>query len=360
MTAVSPGDSTVAFIRNKIRELTASSSESVLPTSKIDQFINNFYNTDFPYAIKLDQTRSVYTFFTQPNIDRYPLDVNYNQSVRAPVYVEGIKGSFYKDREQFYNLWPRFPTLFHPISGDGITKIFTFTIPGPFLSKEVVLGGVDVNGAAISVNDDGNGNLLLQVPNPVTTVPIYNANGIPPIPGMHNQNTGNPGLNYQGTQTGAFVNSIGNVNYVTGVFNIQFPVAPQKGVNMTLWVSQYQTGRPYCLLYWNNEFTIRPVPKLIHKIEVETYLTPIQFMLSTDLPILSQWAQYIAYGSAREILRSRQDPEGVQILKEGFDRQEALVLERQSNEEIGVPNYQMFNSTQQNYINGGYGQGGYF
>ncbi len=359
MSAVAPGNSTVAFIRKKIRRLTASSGESVLTTADLDEYINNYYNSDFPYGIKIDQQRSVYTFFTEPYRDRYPLDVNFNQGVRAPVYVEGILGTLFKDRQQFLNLWPRWPTKFTPISGDGITKIFTFTIAAPFLSKEVVLGGVDVNGTPISVNDDGNGNLLLQVPNPVTTVPIYNQNGIPPIPGMHNQNTGNPGLNYQGTQTGTFTNAIGSVNYVSGLFNIEFPVAPAAGTQMTLWVSQYQPGRPYCLLFWNNEFTIRPVPKLIHKVEVETYLTPVQFMMSTDLPIINQWAQLLAYGAAREILRDRQDLEGVANLEEGFMRQEALVLERQGIEEIGTPNYQLFNSTQAYSVYGGYGGAGY-
>jgi hypothetical protein len=372
MTAVSPGDSTIVFIRKKIRRLTSSASESALSTSQIDEYINNFYASDFPYGIKLDQMRSVYTFFTEPYRDRYPLDVNFNQGVRGPVYVEGILGTLFKDRQQFLNLWPRWPTLFHPISGDGNETKFTFTIPAPFLSKEVVLGGVDKNGNPISVNDDGNGNLQLQVPNPIVTVPpytdVYTIANAPnpslvgkPIPGMHNSNTLNPGLNNTSTTTGLFTNGIGTVDYVTGVFNIEFPVAPASGTKITLWVSQYQTGRPYCLLFWNNEFTIRPVPKLIHKVEVETYLTPVQFMESTDTPILAQWAQYIAYGVSCEIQRDRNDFDSVAALQEGFKRQEALVLERQGIEEIFTPNYQLFNSTQGYSVYGGwggYGSGG--
>ena len=368
MSAVAPADSTVNFIRKKVRRLTASASENALSTADIDQYINNFYNNDFPYGIKIDQMRSVYTFFTEPNRDRYPLDVNYNQGVRAPFYVEGILGSFFKDRTQFYNLWPRWPTLFNPIAGDGITTSFTFTLPGPFLSREVVIGGVDADGNPISVNDDGNGNLQLQVPNPVVTVPPYYITPqtipiTPPVPGMHNQNTGNPGLNYVSTTTlnpiSAPYVGIGTVNYVTGVFNINFPVAPAAGKRLTVWVAQYQTGRPYCLLFWNNEFTVRPVPKLIHKIEVETFLTPVQFMQVTDSPILNQWAQYIAYGAAMEILRDRQDLEGVENLREGMMRQEGLVLERQGVEELFVPTYQLFNSTQGYTLYGGYSGGGY-
>ncbi len=347
-------DSTLTAIRKKVRRLTASASQSALSDADLDQYINTFYSQDFPYGIKIDQMRSVYTFFTRPYIDRYPIDVNFNQGLRAPLYVDGIQGRFFKDRQQFYSIWPRFPTLFHPIFGDGVTTIFSFTIPGPFLSKEVVLGGVDTAGNAISVNDDGNGNLQLQIPNAATTVPpYYVANTPPPIPGMHNQNLGNPGLNYVGTTTGSF-QGIGSVNYVTGLFNIEFPVAPAAGSQMTLWVSQYTTGRPYSLMFFNNELTIRPVPKLIHKVEIETFLTPVQFLEISDSPILNQWWQYISLGVAMEILRDRQDPDGVENIREGFMRQEALVLERQSVEEIFTPNITLFNSTQQNI---GFGTG---
>lgn len=352
MPAVTQADSTIIAMRKKIRRLTASASESSLSTAEIDQYINTFYNNDFPYGIKIDQMRSVYTFFTEPYRDRYPLDVNYNQGVRAPFYVDGIEGTFLKDRGQFYNIWPRFPTLFHPISGDSITTSFSFTIPGPFLSREVTLGGVDTNGVPITVNDDGNGNLLQIIPNPQTyNPPIFTSPSSSQIPGMHNANTGNPGLNN--------VTLIGTVDYVTGNFVISnFLVAPAAGTQMTLWVSQYQTGRPYSLLFWNNEFQIRPVPKLIHKLEIETFLTPVQFMTINDTPILNQWWQYIAIGAAIKVLEDRQDMDGLANLSVLFDNQEALILERQSIEEIGQANIQFFNSTQCNYINGGYGQGG--
>jgi hypothetical protein len=65
----------------------------------------------------------------------------------------------------------------------------------------------------------------------------------------------------------------------------------------------------------------------------------------TDNPIVNQWAQYISYGTAMEILRDRQDLEGVENLREGFMRQEALVLERQGVEEINQRNTTLYSST---------------
>jgi hypothetical protein len=81
-------------------------------------------------------------------------------------------------------------------------------------------------------------------------------------------------------------------------------------------------------------------------------------MATTDHPILNQWSQYIAYGVSLELLRDRQDMEGVQNLMEGFKRQEALVLERQAVEEIGQSNITIFNTTSYgNGAGGGWGIG---
>lgn len=425
MPAVAAALSTYDQIERKIRRLTASANESSLKSDSIQQYVNTYYSQDFPYSVKTDQMRSVYTFFTEPYRDRYPLDVNFNQSVRTPVYFEGIQGALYKDRQQFFNVWPRFPTKFQQggvtlsgtitgiaqptnptqitsvahnlstgaviqISGvvgmtqlngnfytitvinantfslDGIdntafgaytsggtwtatSQTFSFVIAAPFLSKEVVIGGVDTGGNPISINDNGSGILQYLLPNPVTSTPSQNTN--PAIPGMYNTNLGNPGL--------LNPTDIGTVNYVTGQIDFTLPVGVSlaSGTLFTVWVSQYQTGRPYNLLFWNNEFTIRPVPKLIHKVEVETYLTPVQFLQTTDNPIVNQWWQLIAIGAAIKVLEDRQDMEGVENLSVLFDRQEAMVLERQANEEIFVPNYTLFNSAQQNWWGSGQGFG---
>lgn len=412
--SVAPAQSTYVRIEQKIRRLTASASESSLKSADIQQYVNTYYSQDFPYSVKIDQMRSVYTFYTEPYRDRYPLDVNFNQGIRDPVYVDGIRGALFKDRQQFYNLWPRFPTKFqqgatttttltgtitgiaqptiptsitsvaHGLASNAVITIdnvvgmvqlngntytitvvdantftlngidntaygayvsggdwtstsilFDFTIPGPFLSNEVTIGGTDFLGYPISIADDGEGNLQLKEPNPVVSNPLQNTN--PAIPGMYNKNTQNPGL----------INptNIGTVDYVSGAmfFTLQFPL--ETGTLLDIRVSQYQPGRPYNLMFWNNEFTIRPVPKTAHKVEVETYLTPVQFLQSTDVPILNQWWQLIAIGAAIKVLEDRQDMEGIDNLLVLFNRQSALVLERQAIEEIFVPNYTIFNST---------------
>lgn len=475
MTAVTQADSTYAFIEKKVRRLTASPSESSLSSEDIQKYINTFYDSDFPYAIKLDQTRQIYKFLTIPNVDRYPVDVNSYQGFRAPVYFEGIQGNFFKNRDQLYNLYPRYPTKFikgvvpttgtitsmingsdplsifslqHGLSTGAfvtisdvlgavelngntyqITKVnnnrFTlngvngafispyisggtwvsasasFTLfgnnenpyPSPnfgILSTQVVIGGIDINGNAIRIIDDGgavnNGygigsntttgqliyvqqntvgdNVYLDIDN-ATNPPIVNQ--IPSIP-QTSPLGGQNNANYSSNSTLNTVQSYppspltpqycGTVNYITTQIEINFPVAPAEGTQITIWAAQYQPGRPYNLLFWNNEFTIRPVPDGVYVVEVEAYQTPSQFMMTNQSPVLNQWAQYIAYGAAAEILRDRQDMEGVQNLMEGFQKQEAQVLERQAIEEIGQPNITMFNTTSYGYgVGYGIGQG---
>lgn len=417
--ALAPADSTYGYIQQKIRRLTASSSESSLRSADIQQYVQNFYNQNMPNAIKTDQMRSVYTFYTAPNIDRYPVNVNYFQGFRFPMYVDGIQGQFFKDREQFFLMWPQWPTLFQQspttltgtisaasnanpcqitsanhglITGsviaiigvvgmvqlngntytitvvdpnnftlDGIdstafgvyvsggtwtanSQFFSFTIGTvPFLSQQVTIGSVDTTGNPIRISDDGNGNLLYDVPNPVISVPPALTN----VPGMKNLNTGNPGDLVQ--------TLIGTVNYVTGLFTFKLPsgISVASGEILRIFVSQYTTGRPYSLLFWNNEFTIRPVPKFVHKVTIEAYQTPVQFMSTTDSPIMNQWVKYIAYGAAIDILTDRQDLQGVANLMDAFKYEEGLVLERQATEEIGQRNTTIFSGTMQ-------GQGNYW
>jgi len=455
MTSVAQADSTYTFIEKKVRHLTASASEASLSSNDIQQAVNTFYNNDFPYAIKIDQQRSVYKFLTIPNVDRYPVDVNNLQGFRAPVYFEGIQGNFFKNRDQLFNLYPRYPTQFQKGGlGGSITNIiqptnptqivdpnhglqtgsiitinnvggmvqlngntytvtvidannftlngidntgfsaytgggswfsnntFSFTLFGnnqnPFpqpnfgiLSTQLVIGGIDDNGDPVRIIDDGgavvnaygigsnttNGQLLFLTQNNVGNNVYLNSlnQQKPAIPPLSPLPIPSPPLSL--TQQ-----YCGTVNYVTTQINLLIPVPLQAGSQLNIWAATYQVGRPYNLLFWNNELTIRPVPDNVYLCEVEVFQTPAQFMATTDNPILNQWAQYIAYGAASEILRDRQDMEGVENLKEGFTRQEGLVLERQAVEEIGQPNITTFNSTQLGFgvgVGNGYGCGGF-
>ena len=164
MTAVIPADSTYTFIEKKVRRLTASASQASLTSADIQTAVNLFYSNDFPYAIKIDQQRSVYKFLTIPNVDRYPVDVNNLQGFRAPVYFEGIQGNFFKNRDQLFNLYPRYPTQFQ--QGAGLSGSITnatqanpcqITSPdhnlqnGSIITINNVIGMIELNGNTYTV-----------------------------------------------------------------------------------------------------------------------------------------------------------------------------------------------------------------
>jgi len=274
--------------------------------------VNTFYTLDFPSAIKTDQLQDTLEVFTEPNVDRYRVNINDRINLKNPVYVEGREAIFFKTLVEFYDLFPRQPVRNIPATGDGTTTIFNFNLPGPFLSHEVTIGSVNNVGSTIRVTDDGRNVLEF-----VTFEPLTGDSILTPI---------------------------GSINYVTGATSVTFPIAPGAGEEINVWTSTYSSGFPYCLLFYKDEIRVRPVPDGVYKLDIQTFKSPTPFLSESDMPQLKQWWQYIAYGAAIEILRDREDTEGIMDLMEGFKRQELLVLERQASAEIGIRTPTILNS----------------
>ncbi|MDC7243647.1 MAG: hypothetical protein PQJ44_06900 [Sphaerochaetaceae bacterium] len=308
MTATQ-ADNTLIQIRKRVRRLTSSPNETSLATSEIDEYINSFYTLDFVSAIKTDQLKDVVTLYTSPNIDVYTLDLNTYQGIRSPVFCEGQEANLFKDRSQFFNVYPRYATKEIPTTGNG-GATYTFTLTNiPFLRNQVVIGSVNSSGTPIKVIDDGSGNLV---------------------------NADNTAQN------------AGTVNYLTGAVSLDYStigINPANGEDIVTWVVQYSASRPLSILYWDGEITVRPVPDGIYKIDFEAYMTPVQFLNTNDSPTVFQWKDYIATGAARKILQDRGDMEGEQYLEKLMIEQQGLVLARQSVEEIGQRNATIYESS---------------
>jgi len=322
---VTQANTALEQIKKEVRSQTGSPSQQALTDSELEQAINLFYSTSFPSAIKTDQLRDVYTIFTKPNVDLYPLDVNTYQSVRSQAYVEGRQAALYKDRGSFFRVYPREPQLQQPVEGDGTTTSFSFTLGvKPFLPTMVVMGSQDVNGNVVQIVDNGGqgtttGALLLLSSDNV-------GNFDPAIP---------PTSPIPSTLPS---NQVGTVNYVTGAVSLDLPIALASSEKLKVWTAPYQANFPSGILFWNNEFTVRPVPDKVYKIEVEVFKKPTQFLSDTSETDVQQWSQYIALGASLIILRNRQDMESVENLLPFFQEQEGYVMARQSCEEIGQHN----------------------
>lgn len=122
--------------------------------------------------------------------------------------------------------------------------------------------------------------------------------------------------------------SYGTINYQTGLFTAIFPFPTAAvGLQSPIIASTipFIAGKPISMLYYEQEFVIRPVPDKSYKITLEADLVPTELIANTDTPQIEQWWQYIAYGTARLIFQDNMDLESVNAIEPEFKDQEAMV-----------------------------------
>lgn len=293
-------------IQRKVRTLTGSFSESQLTTPDLNDYINTFYLYDFPEHLRLFSLRDDFVFYTQPNVGTYDqnntdYDPNTIISVLKPIYISGYDSFFSQSQAEFYALYPRINFQETMGQGNGVLQNFTYTLTEtPVLQNEITIGAQDVSGNTLQVRDDGNGNLI-------------------------------------GDVLGSGTNTI---NYVTGAVDVTFNAAVENGGDVTIFSVPYTPSRPDAMLFFDNQFILRPVPDKVYKVSVEVYRQPTYLMNNSSSPLLKQWWQFIAFGAAKKILEERQDLEGLQAILPFYKEQELLVLRRtivqQTNERVAT------------------------
>lgn len=305
--------STLAQIRTLVRQLTRSPSEAQLTTAQIDAYVNTFVLYDFPEHLRLFNLRDVFTWYCYPYVDTY--DTNYGDpgnhfynfknkyiSIHQPCYVAGYNVSFSQSREQFFSVYPRINQITQIATGDGITTDFSGTLGGPITAGQVLFN---------STYGD------FSAPLTLSDVPF-----IEPITGI--QATG-----------GSLIDPIdpidggsGDINYVTGAYNLHFPVAPGSGAVINAQTVPYTASRPQSILFYDGVFTLRPIPDQSYRIEMEAYIRPTEFLDDAQQPKLSEWFQYIAYGASRKVFQARMDMESLQNIEPEYKKQESLIQRR--------------------------------
>ena len=299
-------NATLAAIEQKVRRITRTPSENQLSTADLDNYINTFLLYNLPQNLKLYNLRSTFTFYTQPNIDTYatetndPTNVFYNfaqnvSAVHPSAYLAGIPGLFTEWRDVFYGYYPQFTSIAQlPIQGDGTPGPFTGYLSAvPILQNDVIFSTIDAN----------NNSLIL------VDYPVSNTTGA---------------LGLQNVKTTSLT-QYGFINYITGQFSLTFPSNTAAGAQITASTLPYQAGKPTCVLYYNQQFKIRPVPDKTYSIQLEVDMLPTYFLSQNQLPQINQWWQYIAYGAAKLIFEDRMDQDSVQLILPEFLAQEMLV-----------------------------------
>lgn len=337
--------STLTQIRTKVRRLTRTPSTSQLSDADIDAYINTFVLYDFPEHLRQFALRTTYTFYTQPFQDVYPTDIDsfggvttnplYNFSnrfttIHPPIYVAGRLAFFSQSREQFFNIYPFINTIMDTqLRGNGITTQFTGTINPPgglqpagqnsLLQNNVTITSIDVNNNGLAMVDRP---LLSTIyGNNLSDGNLYAAGTVPVLPPT-------------------VLIATNTVNYVTGVFTVTFPTPPANNEPINVKVVPVQTSLPQAVLYYDNQFVVRPVPDEAYPIQFEAYQRPTELLAANQLPELSEWWQYISYGAAKKVFEDKMDMESVQMIMPEFKQQERLCLRRtivqQTNERVAT------------------------
>ncbi len=336
--------STLATIRTKVRRLTGRPSPQQISDAEIDDYVNTFYQYDFPEHLRVFSNNGVFTFMTEANVDQYTMltttpaapeynaltvtfdgaprqaaDVYYN--LQPPVYIAGYQSNYSQSREQFFRTYPSLGDVITTVLGDGTPGPYTFTLTStPALQNSISIGAIDSTGDTVKVVDDPQGRL-----------------------------TGNWMISNLETAV------TGSINYITGAGTITFTNNIPSGNEITIIYTPYEANRPQSVLFYDNIITLRPVPDRAYPVALNAFLTPSALLNSTDDPTLKQWWQYLAYGAAKKIFEDSQDPEGISQIISEFKNQESLVLNRhivqQTNERTATIYTEMTGGSYHNFSN---------
>lgn len=313
-------DSSLAAIRKKVRKLTRSVSEQLLPTADIDSAINTFLLYDLPEHVHLFDLRKVFKFYTSPNVDTYSTNTqdpnnpmydfkNMIPSSGDPAYVSGYRAYFSQSRDGFFATWPFIYQKMRIANGDGAATNFSGTVTNkPVLAHDLLFTSIDANGLGIGMTG-------VAVLDPVSGRQTQFCNLYPiqgPIPST------NPTV----------LDATNNINVVTGVYNVTFTAIPAANKPIHVQSVPYAASRPISMLFFDNTFTLRPVPDDVYEIKIESYTLPTEILNSNAHLDINAWWQYVAYGAAKKILEDRNDLETVQLQMAEFKEQEALVLRK--------------------------------
>jgi hypothetical protein len=293
-------DTSLTYIQQSVRRYARKPDPSNATDDYINQKINYFALYILPELAPMTPTRKVLTFYTAPNIDTYTTNTtdptsplfdfkNRYANIHPPVFFAGIQGFYYQDRAAFYSDWPMINAVDSiGTNGDGMTTLFTGTaVSSPMLQNSVIFTSTDVNGNAIILVD-------------------YPASPINGVLGPVNQPQTDPTI-------------YGSVNYMTGAFTVDFQNGTP-GPNASIYIENinYQPAKPFAMLFYENTFTIRPVPDNVYSVEIDVDALPTELINAGDMPDINIWTDVYALGAAKLIFRDELDNESLQQIEPMF------------------------------------------
>jgi hypothetical protein len=276
----------------KVRRLTGSANSFQLTDDQIKDYINSFYLYDFPAQFRSLKLKDKYIFDTIQGIDTYAFDSENYTTIEQPCYCAKREIALFNDPWSFYGVnfnW-QYQTNF--TTGDGTTGPYSgFTSATPIIR---------------SVNNDPN-NLN------------YPASRVQNI--LITANTATSTLNVTDDGNGNLIGdcTAGTINYQSGqISGLIFTIAVPSGNSIQIQYNPVTLSIPLSILFFQNQFTLRPVPDRGYTIELIAYRQPTQALAETGAnagtPELKEWWELIAVGAAKKVYEDRLDPDGIALM----------------------------------------------
>lgn len=278
---------TLEQIREKVRRITGRLSVNQLTNEDLDDYINDFYIYDLPQHLRLWNLKENYTLDLIPTQNIYNYPFNTNITIEPPCYVDGYEIQLFQSQEEFYNVFPNQRRLENFATATGIAGPYAGTLTGtPITRNSVRITVVDAAGTSLVAQDNG-----------------------------------------AGTFTGNVVAG-STINYVTGaVAALTWTSAIANGTIMEVHYLNWQQGRPFAVLFFNDELTFYPVPDGGYEFSCQTFINPIE-LTAGNQPEIRDWWNLIAYGTAQKIFAENLDMESYAKIEPLFDKHKRLVERR--------------------------------
>ena len=286
---------TLSEIRSKARQLSGRLSVSETSNAQIDEYINKYFQYEFPAAVKLNRNYTLYEFSTSYGNKDYDFSDEFTNFVPEAT-LDRMSIEVYREPDIFYATNPETVQRYSTWEGDGVTTGFANTY-----SSNVPLspGSVYVDDTTEVFIDDGDGVLV-------------------------------SGLGGVG----------GTVDYATGDVSVTFTAAPDDGQAIQCSFIQYNLAQPSAVLMFNNKFTFNPVPDKAYRFRIKAwslmYVKPAvgsnkqAFTMASDRPLQDEWGPAIALGAARRIASDYGEMDRYGELTALYKEQINLILTRTS------------------------------
>lgn len=367
---------TLTQIQQKVRRLTRTPSTSQLSDAELNNYINTFILYDFPESIRSFNFRTEYSFYTNPGQDTYNTDIDsfsgatnnplYNfqnkyLSIHPPVYIAGYSSFYSQSPEQFYGIYPKVNSIQLITTGTGGPGPFTGTIntqgsivPPNFNQRITLLQNnvlFSATGASAVGVQEGMAKVDVPLVDGATGFKINIGNLYDPNSAAYTAALRTPPT---------VVDPNNTINYLTGVFTVTFPFNTVVGTPINSQSVPQISSIPQGMLFYSNQFTLRPVPDQAYRVNFEVYQRPTALLATGQTPELEEYWEYIAYGASVKIFQDRMDMDSVQMIFPEFRRQENMKLRRTIVQNTNQRTSTIY--TEQvgygNTNNGGFGWGG--